>query len=137
VPLTPELLRVFLAAEYRVRLPRGGYAVIRIGKPLPESLRGFLADEHEPWGFITAWNPCARRASRSSNRARQRELRDALRSLNARCCGGIGVGENWSEPSLFATDLDFGALDALARRFGQAAIVLGTGFGVAQLREPD
>ena len=130
-----SLRRAWLETGYRVRLPRGGSAVIRIGEPLPRALHDFLRDESEPWGFITAWNPRAQIAPRSFNRARQRELRNALRASNARCRAGIGVGREWREPSLFVAGLDFEMLDALARRFGQAAIVRGTGFGIAELRE--
>ncbi len=132
-----SLRRAWLETEYRVRLPRGGCALIRIGAPLPESLRDFLDDGNEPWGFITAWNPHARIAPRSFNRARQRELRDALRELNAQYHAGIGAGKDWREPSLFVTGVDFEMLDALARRFQQAAIVRGVGRGMAELRELD
>jgi hypothetical protein len=132
-----SLRRVWLDTEYRVRLPRGGYAAIRVGVPLPDPLREFLDNENETWGFITAWNPHARPAPREFNCARQRELRDTLRASNARYRGGIGVGAAWREPSLFVTGLDSEALDTLARRFGQAAIVRGSGFGAAELHELD
>jgi hypothetical protein len=132
----PDSLRqVWLDTEYRVRLRRGGYAVIRVDARLPEPLREFLHDECAPWGFVTAWNPHAQPAPRAFNREHQRELRDALLALNARCRAGIGVGKDWREPSLFVTGLDFEALDTLARRFGQAAIVRGSGFGIAELHE--
>src|SRR5690242_11950497 len=137
MPISESLQRAWLETEYRVRLRQGGYAVIHIGAPLPPALRGFLRDEKEPWGFITAWNPNARRASREINRARQRELLDALSASSARCRAGTGVGEKWREPSLFVTGLGFDALDALARRFGQAALVRGVGLGIAELRELD
>ncbi len=132
-----SLRRAWLETEYRVRLPRGGSAAIRIGAPLPDALRDFLRGENEPWGFITAWNPRAQKTPRAFNRARQRELRDALRALNARCRSGMGVGKDWHEPSLFVTGLDFATLDALARHFQQAAIVRGIGSGIAELRELD
>ena len=132
-----SLRRAWRETGYRVRLPRGGFAVIRIGAPLPDALHDFLRSESESWGFITAWNPRARFEPRASNRPRQRELRDALRASNARCHAGIGVGTEWREPSLFVAGLDFDTLDALARRFGQAAIVRGTGFGIAELHELD
>ncbi|HJU07693.1 MAG TPA: DUF3293 domain-containing protein [Rhodanobacteraceae bacterium] len=137
MPTNESLRRVWLETEYRVRLPRGGYAAIRIGTPLPDALRDFLHDENDPWGFITAWNPHAQKASPTFNRARQRELREALQESNARYHVGIGVGDDWREPSLFVAGLDFDALDALARRFEQAAIVRGSGYGTAELRELD
>jgi hypothetical protein len=137
--IPPEALRAFRDTEYRVRLPRGGWAVIRIGAPLPRVLHGLLRDEAGPWGFITAWNPLAQRIPRARNRERQRALRAALLDRGARLCAGVGAGaddgENaWRESSLFVTGLDFAALDELGRRFGQAAIVRGTGGGPAELR---
>ena len=128
-------------AEYRVRIAQGGCAVIRIGEPLPRALHHMLSDEREPWGFITAWNPFARKVSRERNRAAQRELLAVLRERGARPCVGAGVGKNlgasqkrWRESSLFVVGLDFAALDELARRFEQAALVRGTGREAAELR---
>src|SRR5579885_2974252 len=123
MPIPESLRRVWRDTEYRVRLPRGGHAVIRIGAPLPHSLHELLRDEREPWGFITAWNPRAQRTSRELNRAHQHELRDALLTFHARCRGGMGVGKDLREPSLFVTGLDFETLDALGLLFEQAAIV--------------
>ncbi|SRR6185312_1615877 len=137
MPAEESVRQAWMETAYRVRLPRGGCAVIRIGEPLPEALHDFLHEESEPWGFVTAWNPRARRTSDAFNRARQRELRDAMRASNARCRPGAGVGGEWREPSLFVAGLGFDTLDALARRFGQMAIVRGAGFGVAELRELD
>jgi hypothetical protein len=62
-----------------------------------------------------------------------------LLDRGARLCAGVGAGaddgENaWRESSLFVTGLDFAALDALGRRFQQAAIVRGIGYGIADLR---
>lgn len=136
MPVSPDTLHAFRETGYRVRLPQGGWAVIRIGEPLPRALRACVKDERTPWGFITAWNPLARQAARALNRAYQRELLAALRELGAAPRVGIGIGtgkQKWREPSLFVTGLDFAALDALARRFRQAAIVRGTGYGAAEL----
>jgi hypothetical protein len=137
MPIPPDTLRNFLDTDYRVRLPQGGWAVIRIGEPLPRALKGYLDDERTPWGFITAWNPFARPASRARNRTAQRELLSALREFGTTPRAGVGVGkgqEKWREPSLFVTGLDFDAMDALGRRFEQAAIVRGIGSRKAELR---
>ncbi|MGN6729204.1 MAG: DUF3293 domain-containing protein [Rhodanobacteraceae bacterium] len=141
MPISPETRRAFLDTEYRVRLSRGGCAVIRIGEPLPPRLHGCVKDGRTPWGFITAWNPSAQQSFRARNRERQRELLAALRERGARLRPGLGVGANgdgnaWREPSLFVAGLDFDSMDELARRFEQAAIVRGLGRGTAELREP-
>ncbi|HET6907213.1 MAG TPA: DUF3293 domain-containing protein [Rhodanobacteraceae bacterium] len=137
MPIPPEKLQQFRDTEYRVRLPQGGCAVIRIGEFLPRALHGCVGDGRAPWGFITAWNPFAQRASRARNRERQRELLTALRELGATTRAGVGVGTRepvWREPGLFVTGLDFDTLDTLGRRFEQAAIVRGIGYGRAELR---
>ncbi|HET9836282.1 MAG TPA: DUF3293 domain-containing protein [Rhodanobacteraceae bacterium] len=136
MPIPPDTEREFKATEYRVRLPQGGCAAIRIGEPLPRALHACVKNRRTPWGFITAWNPFARQASRALNRTRQRELLRTLRKRGAMMRAGVGVGtgkKKWREPSLFVTGLDFATLDALARRFEQAAIVRGVGHGEAEL----
>ena len=139
MPIPPGALQAFLDTGYRVRLPRGGWAVIRIYAPLPGALHACVKDPGMSWGFITAWNPFAQKASRASNRSAQRELLSALRGLGAVPCAGLGVGGggkgDWREPGLFVTGLDFATLDALGRCFDQAAIVRGVGYGIAELRE--
>lgn len=136
MPIPPETQRAFLDTEYRVRLPQGGFAAIRIGEPLPRALHACLQDERTPWGFISAWNPLAKRLPRALNRLHQRELLIALRERGAALRPGVGIGngENtWREPSLFVVGPDFATLDALGRRFEQAAIVRGVGGGKAEL----
>lgn len=128
MPLPEAIWRAWRETDYRVRLARGGCAVIRVGQPLPAALRGFLHGPDEPWGFVTAWNPVSVAQPRFANRMRQRELRDVLRAQGFRFLAGAGVGpDGWREPSLFVCGIDFDTLDALSRRFRQAAIVRGGG----------
>lgn len=134
MPLPEAIWRAWIDTDYCVRIVRGGCAVIRVGQPLPVALRDFLRGPDEPWGFVTAWNPVSVLQPRFANRMRQRELRDALRARGFRFLAGAGVGpEGWREPSLFVGGIDYAALDALSRRFRQAAIVRGFGHGEAEL----
>jgi len=123
--------------QYRVRLARGGYAAIGIGRALPGQLRALLPRADAPWAFVTAWNPLSKACPRSINRAHQRQLLAALRRAPAPVVihAGIGVGENasWREPSLFVAGIDEARLRALMRPFRQHAIVCGHGAGVARL----
>jgi Protein of unknown function (DUF3293) len=136
VPLPQSIQREWMATDYRVRLPFGGYASIRCGRPLPEALRPLLTAGEEPWGFITAWNPASCAQPRAVNRRLQRQLRDALRASGHRFRAGAGVGtDGWREPSLFVPGIDFPRLDALARQFHQLGIVRGVGAGIAELHE--
>ncbi|TAM57903.1 MAG: DUF3293 domain-containing protein [Rhodanobacter sp.] len=125
---------MFQATDYRVRLPRGGWATIRIGEPLPAALRVLAGTQ--PWGFVTAWNPRAQACSRQRNRHAQRQLLAALRASPG-CVAirpALGVGDRWREPSLFLIGLDTAALDVLAARHGQLAYVHGEAGGPARLR---
>ncbi|HET7359528.1 MAG TPA: DUF3293 domain-containing protein [Rhodanobacteraceae bacterium] len=128
----------YLRSDYRVRLAQGGCASIRVGQPLPAALRATLPDAGAPWGFITAWNPWSTPRPPAVNRTAQRQLLAALRAQVPASCvrAAVGVdadGKRWREPSLFAAGVAFAVLDALMLRFGQHAIVRGTGAGPAEL----
>ena len=129
-----DLPATFQAADYRVRLSGGGWATIRIGEPLPASLRRLAGTQ--PWGFVTAWNPRSQACSRQRNRHAQRQLLAALQASpgNVAIFAALGVGDGWRESSLFVTGLDTGALDALAARHGQLAYLHGAADSPVRLR---
>lgn len=129
-----SLREAFRDTSYIVNLDMVGWATIRIDLPLPAELRELVGAR--PWGFITAWNPQARRRGLSENLAAQQELLAALQVLPGIAVRpAIGVGNTgWSEPSLFVVGADADALDPLARQHGQRAYVLGHGDGTARLR---
>jgi len=125
----------YLATAYRVRLPRGGWATIRIGEIPPAGLLA-LAGPH-PWGFVTACNPRSRPLPRQRNRLAQRRLLAELRALpSARAIlPGLGVGDRgWREPSLFVVGPAPEALDKVASRHEQNAYVHGQARTPARLR---
>jgi len=145
-PAHHEWLEIYARAQYRVRLPRGGHAVIRIHHALPASLRACLAEGHTPWAFITAWNPASRPLSPVVNRSRQRQLLTQLHRLRPlpRITAGVGTGSaddgnpRWREPSLFVAGIELERVDALMRAFDQNAVVCGTRDTPAALRwNPD
>lgn len=131
-----ELLAAYRATDYRVRLARGGYASIRVDKPLPVDLLPLVGAHC--WGFITAWNPLSQPFSRQLNRQAQRLLLRALRecpgTVTVYAALGVGSDGTWKEPSLFVVGPEIGQLDPLAQRFGQNAYVHGRGHGPAILR---
>ncbi|TAN06887.1 MAG: DUF3293 domain-containing protein [Rhodanobacteraceae bacterium] len=133
----PESIhRAWWETDYRVRLPAGGYASIRCGRPLPGVLLDLLPGTDAPWGYLTAWNPAGVRLPARTNRIRLRRLRDELKADQHRYYIGIGVGTSgWRETSLFVPGIRYAHLDALARRFGQSGLVRGTGAAPAELHD--
>jgi len=131
------LLEAFRATTYHVCLDAVRWAVIRVDLPLPAPLAA--ATGAQPWAFVTAWNPQARRRPPAENEAAQRELLASLsQHAGANVYPAIGVGTSgWSEPSLFVTGMDVAALDRLARSHGQLAYVHGEAGGHATLRVLD
>ncbi len=130
------LLAAYRATDYRVRLPRGGWATIRIDHALPPAL--LALSENRAWGFITAWNPLSRPTSLARNRAAQRTLLAALCALpqTVQVRAGVGVSPDgrWREASLWVVGPGVAALDELARQFGQFGYVHGEAASPARLR---
>ncbi len=129
-----KLIALYERTHYRVRLPRGGHAVIRIHRPLPAALQALLPDPGATWAFLTAWNPYSQLLPADINRRRQRRLLARLRQMRpAPSCiaAGVGIGpvdadgRRWREPSLFVAGIDGGRIDALMHAFEQHAVVLG------------
>ncbi|WP_430389380.1 DUF3293 domain-containing protein [Dyella sp. 20L07] len=134
--MNEALLAAYRATDYRVRLTNGGWASIRIGKPLPDAIQSFVRQRH--WGFITAWNPRSQQQPRRTNRHSQRELLQAIRAqaeVNAIYPGlGVGGDNRWKEPSFFVIGPNTEVFDRLGQRFDQNAYVYGQGESPAQLR---
>jgi hypothetical protein len=122
-----SLERAYRATAYHVFLP-DGEIILRVGWPasaLDDWLRAWSA---ECWSVMTAWNPGSRRSSAAENEVRQEEL--------CRILPGRGypwfLGENradagdWpTEPTFLILASDEAEMRALARRFGQDAILRG------------
>ena len=130
-----ELREAFRATAYHVNLDTLSWATIRVDLPLPAELETVVGKQ--PWAFITAWNPQARRRSAADNLAAQEALLAALQEhADASVYPAIGVGSSgWIEPSLFAIGIDIAAMDALARTYRQLAYVCGIADAAAVLRE--
>jgi hypothetical protein len=128
------LLEDFRNTTYHVVLDTVRWASIRIDLPLPAELTAVVGAR--PWGFITAWNPQARRRPQAENLAAQQALVDALGKLpQVAVYAAIGVGQTgWSEPSLFVIGADVPMLDALMREHAQLSYVHGEAGGPAELR---
>lgn len=129
-----SLIATYRAADYRVRLPKGGWASIRVDATVPAALRAWIGPHN--WAFITAWNPFSQVQPRSDNRAAQHALLAALRKLRNTLFirPAIGVGREWREPSFFVVGPLLAEMDGLAQQFRQNAYVHGLAEGYARLR---
>ncbi|RUL79815.1 DUF3293 domain-containing protein [Dyella choica] len=128
------LIAAYRDTDYRVRLPLGGFASLRVDAPVPDPLR-MLVGAHS-WAFMTAWNPCSQVRPRHQNHVAQQALLAVLRKLPSALAirPAIGVGGNWHEPSLFIVGPVLAETDALAQQFLQNAYVHGLADGYARLR---
>ncbi|HUM11513.1 MAG TPA: DUF3293 domain-containing protein [Myxococcaceae bacterium] len=131
----PKLVQAYLETRYRVFPPGSPEHVLRVGQRHP----GFDAQLAEArgsrWVVLTAWNPGSVRCTEAENTAAQGELGATLRraGLVAWPARGESPGRDWMEESLCVLDLDPEQARALARRFGQVAVVQGELGGEARL----
>jgi hypothetical protein len=128
------LIAAYRNADYRVRLPRGGFASLQVDAPVPAALRPLVGARS--WAFITAWNPFSQRRPREQNHVAQQTLLAALRKLPSTVAihAAVGVGKDWREPSFFVVGPELAETDALAQQFQQNAYVHGLAEGYARLR---
>ncbi|MEO8460305.1 MAG: DUF3293 domain-containing protein [Dokdonella sp.] len=119
-----ELIALYRAAHYEVRLPGGERVALLIGQPCPSALIAWSAGR--TLACITAYNPQSRSLPAVENRQRQRELFTLLDASGAKALPAVGriPGQPWREPSLLATGVELASIDALAHRFEQNAIVI-------------
>jgi hypothetical protein len=130
---TPEgLLQAFAQTDYRVRLDADD-VVVRVGcghDRLDRSLDG------RDWTIITAFNPGARPGDDGDNRRRHERLCDDARQsgFETRPSVNRDPSGRWpDEPGLLIVGLNADARAQLARRFDQAAVLIGRGGDIARL----
>lgn len=118
----------YRATTYRVYAP-GGDIDLQIDRISP-ALDALLA-QHDvsSWAFVTAWNPHSQPLGAGENAARSAELVRAVQAQGWRYIEGAGIPqrEGWPpEASLLVLGITKEEALALARVFGQNAIVAGT-----------
>jgi hypothetical protein len=120
-----QLLDIYRATSYDVRLPGGARTSLRIGKPVPEALRLWVRRDW-PLLFISACNPHSKQLAADDNRDRSRTLLDRLDRSHLRRLVGVGRATDraWREASFLVAGLSLEAADRLAVEFGQNAIVV-------------
>lgn len=123
------LERAYRATSYRV-----GGSALRVGEPHPWLDALLAARGLDEYVWITAANPEGARLDDAGNRRRLHDL--AGRLSRFRLLPGVGVADagDWpDEPALLALGLGREEGLALARAFGQRAILHGRRGGAAEL----
>jgi hypothetical protein len=118
-----EWIALYRSTRYDVRLPGGMRARLCIGRHVPPAIDEW-AGESWPLAFVSACNPRSEAIPPVRNRQRMRSLLERLRN-SCRLLPAVGHGPDphWREASLLLAGLPITVVDALAREFGQNAIV--------------
>lgn len=123
-----ELQSAYEATNYRAGGPSGDILIV-VGQPC-HKLDGILrAMGLSQWAFVSAENPGSVRCSAQENRARHARLLDRLGILGYAYFPAWGepAGTHWeSETSVLILGIVRADALALAREFGQLAIVCGS-----------
>jgi hypothetical protein len=123
-----SLRHAYEATDFRVEDAPDGPFSLRVGEPSSTIDRLLTATGVNHWTYITACNPGSQLLSDAENARRMQELGGRVRELGFTTYHGKGVGTigNWPpEPSLLVLGIDEPQAVALARQFGQAAILIG------------
>jgi hypothetical protein len=134
--LTPQQqITLYRETNYDVRLPGGARATLRIGRPVPESLRSWTRHDW-PLFFVSACNPSSKKLTAIENRNRTRALMENLDRSRTRRLIGVGhmVHQPWREPSFLVAGLSIELADHLAVAFAQNAIVIAVSPTSTRLR---
>lgn len=122
--LSPDLLASYRGTVYWVETPQRCFP-LRIGRRHPE-FDAFLTEQGVgEWAFLTACNPRSELLAPAENRRRNSELGLAL-SVRLHWPGlGVGFRGDWFPEASFCAAISESEGLALARQFGQHAIVVG------------
>lgn len=129
------LERAYRRARYRVELDDGPLE-LRVSEPNAE-LAALLASRGvRGAAFLTACNPGSRRLDEAANRAAQAALLEALTARGHPTLPAVAVDPDgrWpDEESVLVLGIEAAAAAALARRFGQNAMLWIDARGVPEL----
>ncbi|NDU86858.1 MAG: DUF3293 domain-containing protein [Ferrovum sp.] len=134
--ISNELLTIYQGSDYRVIDEGGGEFVMHIDVPCPELKALMVRQEAATALFISAWNPASVLRSDADNQAAQYQLEAQLKAQGNQVFYGIGEdpqGDCPGEPCLLALNWSRSDALALARHYGQNAILWMEADGVPRL----
>ena len=130
--LAPDLLAAYLATRYHVR--HGGGFDFHIERRSADLLALHAAERVDASAFLTAWNPESEGTPREENETRNAALRGDIEALGLRVLPAEGIGPTgWREESYLLPGISRDDAIALARKYGQNAIVVIAADGVPRL----
>lgn len=134
--LDEHLQKAYKNARYEVYKPPLSFS---IGQKHPEMDKALLQlySDYQNWAFITAFNPASVSQSATFNTRNQKELLKLIRKKGYNYLEGEGGShdDSWPpEKSILIINIAEKEALALARQFGQKAIVFGKKGGKAQLK---
>lgn len=132
---TTELEQAYRATTYRIFLP-GGAADLRIDTANGALAAWLQAQGVEEWAVVTAANPASKAISSRENAERQAQLECILLEDGFEPYAGENIADSadWPvEESCFIPGISRGSAIALARQFGQNAILCGEADGMPRL----
>ena len=133
--MTTELDAAYRATTYRVFLP-GGNCDLRLDRRCDILACWLETAGIERFAILTAHNPGSLRCDEATNLARQAQLECELLEAGYEPYVGqnIADGEGWpAEETCFVPGMDAAQAQALARKYGQNAIVCGAADGLPRL----
>lgn len=132
---TAVLFEAFRHTRYCARTP-GGEIAIRVDQRCAQ-LETLLAEGgHEAWAYLTAWNPGGKAAAAARNHEAQRRLEHELSTAGLPFHPGearADLGDWPPEASVLVLGIPETRAREIARRYGQAAIVVGKRRGPPRL----
>lgn len=130
-----ELRAAYTRAIYRADLePEPVY--LRVGEPSPALDRWLAAQGARRFAFVSAANPGSRPLSEAENKRRHLALVECVQKSGLKCVAGESyeaASGGWREASLLVCGIERQAAIALARDFGQVALLLGEAGAAVEL----
>lgn len=130
-----ELEAAYARAVYRVDVPARPI-FLRVGEASPELELWLAARGAQRFAFLSAANPGSEPLPEAENARRYRRLVERVGAIGLPAIGGesyAAASGGWREASLLVAGLEREAAIALAREFGQAALLLGEIGGPVEL----
>lgn len=118
-----ELIEVYKATAYRVRLNDDHWHTLMIGTPAT-TLESRLP-QIERFGWITAWNPRSIARPKPENQRADHDLQQAVDALEVPRWYSEATPDDrrWLEPGWLLGNVSTGSLERLAIRFGQLGVL--------------